>query len=144
MPTSIAADNAFPREQAPGPDQADELSADTDTDSATIEYPENPAVDLYVLEDNDSWCCLNETSTLSSNTASLSSWLTGMGLFLSQKRKHDLALCLCVLWTQKMRVKKYSMWNMMCYKPHLHEPFVSVRAKDVPATAVWVVLLSVA
>ena len=35
---------------------------------STIEYPENPADDLIVWADDESWCFLDETSKLAPNT----------------------------------------------------------------------------
>ena len=47
---------------------------------STIEYPENPSAQLYVLEDDDSWSLLEETNKLASNTASSSLVVNILGI----------------------------------------------------------------
>ena len=67
LPT-VAPSTELPRER--GQDSAGEVdeSGETGTVPSTIEYPENP--DLYALQDDESWPCLDETCKLASNTAS--------------------------------------------------------------------------
>ena len=55
----------------PDAEQDDEGSVGTDTVPSTIEYPEDPTVDLAILDDS-SWRLLDKTSKLASNTSSCS------------------------------------------------------------------------
>jgi hypothetical protein len=58
---------SVPRERVPDAEPDDAGSAGTDTVPSAIEYPEDPAADLVIVDDNTS-CLLDETAKLVANT----------------------------------------------------------------------------
>ena len=60
-----------PRERAHSQDQGDEQQGDNSSVPSTVEYPDNYAADLVILNDR-SWCLLSDISKLASNTSSFS------------------------------------------------------------------------
>ena len=64
-------EDPVPRERSQGQDPEDEGQADVDSIQSTIVCPENPSVDLVIVDDH-AWCFFSETSKLASNTSSFS------------------------------------------------------------------------
>ena len=70
LPTTAPSSTEVRRERGSDSQRENGGSSETDTAPSTIEYPEN--IDLFVLQDDESWPFLDETCKLASNTASFS------------------------------------------------------------------------
>ena len=71
MPTTYEVDDSVPRERSQGQDPEYEGQADADSIPSILDYPENPSVDLVIVDDR-SWYFLSESCKLASNNASFS------------------------------------------------------------------------
>lgn len=93
LPTTDEAASSVPRERARGPETEYVDSDETDTISSTIEYLENPTVDL-IASGGSSLCVLNDAATLASKT-DLCSFVVnvdGRDVHLSPMKKLDVLL----------------------------------------------------
>ena len=70
MPTTDETEGV-PRERADSQDQGDEGQGDNSSVLSTVDYPDNNAADLVILNGR-SWCLLSDISKLASNTSSFS------------------------------------------------------------------------
>ena len=84
LPLSDGTVESVPRERAPDAEPDDAGSVGTDTVPSTMAYPEDPAVDLVIVDGN-AWCPLDETSKLAFNTSSCSFVVNMDGIISSHR-----------------------------------------------------------